>query len=83
MAPDSNVDPSPNIDTGPPLQLPTLDAYGGPLQQQQMQMPSGIGGGALQQQQMQMPSGIGGGAQNAPGAGEMNAAYKVSSSYTL
>ena len=57
--PVSNVDPPPNID----LQMPTLDAYSGPLEQQQ---------------QLQMPSGFGGGAQNAPGAGEMNAAYKVS-----
>ena len=59
MAPVSNVDPPPNID----LQMPTLDAYGGPLEQQQ---------------QLQMPRGFGGGAQNTPGAGEMNAAYKVS-----
>ena len=46
--------------------MPNLDAYGGPPIEQQMQMPSPFMNVA------QSPS------EASPGAGEMNAAYKVS-----
>lgn len=59
----SDLDPlAPSPNIAPPV--PTLDAYGGPPQL--LQMPGDIGGVA---QTLSVPT---------PGAGEMNAAYKVS-----